>query len=71
MGELLGHPVIEALAWSLVHFVWQGAAIAFVAALCMRASRTADARYLTGVGALAAMLAAPVLTTAVVLAPPP
>ena len=69
MGELLGHPVIEALAWSLVHFVWQGAAIAFVAALCMRACRTADARYLTGVGALAAMLAAPVLTTAVVLAP--
>ena len=69
MAELLGHPVIEALAWSLVHFVWQGAAIAFAAALCMRVSRTADARYLTGVGALAAMLAAPILTTAVVLAP--
>jgi beta-lactamase regulating signal transducer with metallopeptidase domain len=69
MDELLGHPVVEALAWSLVHFVWQGAAIALVAALAMRAARTAEARYLMGVGALAAMLAAPVLTAAVILAP--
>jgi beta-lactamase regulating signal transducer with metallopeptidase domain len=63
MADLVQHPVIQALAWALVHFVWQGAAIglaAFVAFRVVRAS--ASWRYAIGVGALVAALAAPVAT---------
>ena len=46
----------EALAWALVHFLWQGAALALVAFVVMRWLRLpADARYV-GVATLAAML---------------
>lgn len=48
---------LEALAWSLVHFLWQGAAIAALAAAVMYVFRTPATRYLIGVGALALMLA--------------
>ena len=62
MAEFVGHPFVQALAWTLVHFLWQGAAIAVVARLLMRASQMAWTRYAIGVGALAAMLVAPVVT---------
>lgn len=48
---------LDALAWSLVHFLWQGAAIAALAAAVMYVFRTPATRYLIGVGALALMLA--------------
>ena len=47
---------MNALAWSLVHFVWQGAAIAALAAALMHVFRSPSTRYLVGVGALALML---------------
>src|SRR5882762_4729095 len=50
------------LAWALLHFLWQGTAIAALAAVLMTLCRRASARYLLGVGALALMLAAPVAT---------
>ena len=54
---------IQALAWSLVHFLWQGAVLGFIAFALLRFSRLrATTRYLVGVGTLAAMLAAPVAT---------
>jgi beta-lactamase regulating signal transducer with metallopeptidase domain/protein involved in polysaccharide export with SLBB domain len=55
----------DALALALVHFLWQGAALALIAAVLMRFVRnSAQARYAIGVATLCAMVAAPVATTA-------
>lgn len=62
MADFVGQPLIQALAWTLVHFLWQGAAIAMLAFVLMRASRLPATRYAIGAGALAAMLVAPVVT---------
>lgn len=62
MTDFIQHPVVQALAWALVHFVWQGTAIGLMAFVALRATRPASARYAIGVGALALMLAAPVAT---------
>lgn len=52
------NPSTEALAWALVHFIWQGAALALIAYFAMRWLRLpADGRYLAGILTLAAMLA--------------
>jgi beta-lactamase regulating signal transducer with metallopeptidase domain/uncharacterized protein YnzC (UPF0291/DUF896 family) len=48
--------IMRVLAWSLLHFLWQGAAIASVAAALMFAFRRPATRYLVGIGALALML---------------
>ena len=42
---------MQTLAWSLLHFVWQGAAIAALAAAVMLVFRTPSARYLSSVSA--------------------
>lgn len=56
--------VLERLAGSLLHFVWQGAAIAVVTAVALRMlrRRSAEFRYATASVALAAMLAVPFVT---------
>ena len=56
--------MIRMLGWTLVHFLWQGAAIAsLLAGLNLALRRQApQLRYLAGCAALAAMLAAPALT---------
>lgn len=65
MTALTMSPSIQALAWTLVHFLWQGAALGLVAFLWLRVWRpTAQARYAGGIVALAALLAAPVATFA-------
>jgi len=48
--------IMRTLAWSLLHFLWQGAAIAAVAAAFMFVFRKPAARYLVGIAALALML---------------
>jgi beta-lactamase regulating signal transducer with metallopeptidase domain/protein involved in polysaccharide export with SLBB domain len=54
----------DALALALVHFLWQGAALALIAAVLKRFVRnSAQARYAIGVATLCAMVAAPVATT--------
>ena len=57
---------VQVAGWTLIHFVWQGTAIALAAAVVLRAlsRRSADARYLVACAALAAMLAAPIATAA-------
>lgn len=50
------------LALSLLHFLWQGAALAALAYTVMALCRKAATRYLVGVGAMAVMLAAPLVT---------
>lgn len=54
----------QALGWALLHFLWQGAAVAVALAGALRATRhhASSTRYLLGVIALAAMLALPVAT---------
>ena len=58
------HPLVNALGWALVHFVWQGALIGVVAYLVLRGMRPlqASTRYLVAVIALAALLVTPVAT---------
>ncbi len=48
--------LMRTLAWSLLHFLWQGAAIAAVAAAFMFVFRKPATRYLVGIAALALML---------------
>jgi beta-lactamase regulating signal transducer with metallopeptidase domain len=54
----------DALAWALIHFIWQGAAIALAAGFVNMALRRARpaARYVLFCGALALMAAAPAVT---------
>jgi len=55
---------VDALGWTLVHFIWQGAFIAFVFAVLNRmfARVGANVRYLLGCGTLLLMLLAPIST---------
>ena len=62
MTEFSGLPSVQALAWALVHFLWQGTLIAIAAALLMRAAARASTRYAIGIGALVLMVAAPAVT---------
>ena len=67
----MSHATVDALAWALVHFIWQGAAIAllaFVAGRALRAGRP-ETRYAIYGAALTLMLAAPVATFFVLRAP--
>ena len=68
MMPLVTSPSAQALAWSLVHFAWQGSAIGLVALACLRLWRlSAEARYGIGVIALGAMMIAPVATFGVLV----
>ena len=58
----LTQDVVQSLGWALLHFVWQGAALAAALSLLMVCCRRASTRYALGVGALVLMVAAPVLT---------
>lgn len=54
---------VERLGWTLLHFIWQGTAVAiFYAAGRAWLARGAAARYCLGCAALAVMMAAPVVT---------
>jgi len=60
--------IIEKLGWVLVHFVWQGAAVAAIMAVVLRLAqkRSAPVRYLIGCAAMAAIVVIPVVTFCVV-----
>ncbi|HYP26771.1 MAG TPA: M56 family metallopeptidase [Blastocatellia bacterium] len=61
---LLTSTMIQALGWALVHFIWQGAAIAALYALAkvLLRKRAANIRYAAACSALGLMLAAPVIS---------
>jgi beta-lactamase regulating signal transducer with metallopeptidase domain len=61
-SQWLAPDVLRNLGLALSHFVWQGAAIAALAAGAIAAARKASARYAIGVAALCLMLAAPLAT---------
>jgi beta-lactamase regulating signal transducer with metallopeptidase domain len=53
---------MHSLGWALLHFLWQGTALAALAAVAMALCRRASARYLIGVSVLLLMLLAPLAT---------
>src|ERR1700676_4778575 len=53
---------MQSLGWALLHFLWQGTALAALAAAAMALCRRASSRYLLGIGTLALMLLAPIAT---------
>jgi beta-lactamase regulating signal transducer with metallopeptidase domain len=72
--DLVQQPVLQALAWSLLHFLWQGAALGLTAFFLLRIVKPerASTRYIIGVTTLALMLAASLATfVAIARAPMP
>ena len=65
-ANLIAPEVIQRFAGSLLHFIWQGAAIALMTAAGLRVlrRRSAEARYAFAIGGLTCMLAAPLITVA-------
>src|SRR5271154_581642 len=57
--------VTRAVALAILHFLWQGVALAALASAAMALSRNAATRYAIAVAVLALMVAAPALTFAV------
>lgn len=62
--NILNHPVMESLGWVLLHFLWQGAAVALVLFLVLTVLRrvSANARYLISCFALLMTAALPAIT---------
>jgi beta-lactamase regulating signal transducer with metallopeptidase domain len=62
--ELLAHPVCRLVTLALVHFIWQGLAIALLLVLIVGLCgiRRANTRYACSLAALALMVAMPLLT---------
>ena len=54
--------LLDSLGWTLVHFIWQGAALAALFAVANVVCRRATTRYALAVITLALMMAAPVIT---------
>src|SRR6516225_5192617 len=54
--------LLDSLGWTLVHFIWQGAALAALFAVANAVGRPAKTRYAVAVVTLALMMAAPVVT---------
>ena len=70
VSSWLGEQTMQAVGWSLVHFLWIGAAIAAVLYACLPLLRTASMKYAAAVGALVLMTAAPIATFLFVSAHP-
>lgn len=64
VSQLLSHPIVEALGWSLLHFLWQGLLLAAITAIVLQTLKNTSAslRYRVACIALAGMTAAPVIT---------
>jgi beta-lactamase regulating signal transducer with metallopeptidase domain len=64
MNSIDTMPTVEALGWTLIHFLWQGALVALMLALARVGlkRRTANIRYLASCAAMLLMLALSVIT---------
>jgi len=62
LGLLASQAWVERLGWTLLHFLWQGAAVAILYAMARTRLRSSQTRYVLGCAALALMMAAPVAT---------
>ncbi len=70
LTQLSAHPLVHALGWALLHFIWQGAIVALLLAcvLGLLPSRASRLRYAAACAAMALMLALPLITFAVLAA---
>ncbi|HXR33085.1 MAG TPA: M56 family metallopeptidase [Verrucomicrobiae bacterium] len=71
LAQWISPDLLRPLGLALLHFLWQGAALAALAALALTVARTASTRYLFCVVILAAMVAAPVVTFLILRNQPP
>ena len=55
---------LHVMGWTLLHFVWQGTALAALLAASLMVSRSANLRYVLGIATLILMMAAPPITFA-------
>lgn len=62
LTQLLSQPITETIGLVLLHSLWQGALVAIAFAICLRVVRRPNARYALGLVALAAIVAAPIVT---------
>ncbi|MEW6206981.1 MAG: M56 family metallopeptidase [Acidobacteriota bacterium] len=70
--RLIAESFSEAMGWTLLHFLWQGAVVAALLALTLAAlkNKRASLRYLVSVAAMAVMLALPVFTFSIISSSP-
>ena len=73
LENLLAQPLVNAVGWALVHFVWQGAAVAAIVAVLLAGVRRASAnvRYLIACVALLVLACMPIATAWCVYPQPP
>ena len=62
LAHWISPETMQVLSWTLVHFLWQGAALAALLWFALIAIRSASGRYVASVIVLVLMLAAPVFT---------
>lgn len=64
LEALIDQPMIQAVGWALLHFVWQGALVGALAAVALRLLRrsAADVRYVVAAVALSLMATLPLVT---------
>ncbi len=62
--EIIQGPFLERFAWTLIHFVWQGAALAGLLAVALRSQlgSNANVRYALAVATMLAMVLCPLTT---------
>ena len=65
LSQWFSADLLRPLGLTLLHFLWQGAAVAALAAVALALTRRAAVRYVVALVALAAMVVAPVVTFAV------
>ena len=65
LQDWMASPAVRAMAWALVHFLWQGAAVSLVLAVALWCSRKSRTRYLLACGAMVSMVLAFAVTLAV------
>jgi len=64
LENLLSQEIIQKLGWTLLHFIWQAAAVAFILTILLRLLRksTANVRYIIACLALVLIVLLPVIT---------
>lgn len=64
LAQMLNHPFVETLGWSLIHFLWQGILIALLAAVVLATLKNASAslRYFVACLAFVLMASSPAVT---------
>src|SRR6267143_5477572 len=62
IANWLSPEILRTLGWTLLHFLWQGAGLAALAAVACAVCRSAPVRYALAVGALVLMMISPVVT---------